>query len=159
MLTNAQLATLQADILADPALAEFVSSGRDNAITSAYNSDSGAIVWRTSAQRGEVMGDWFDWSQVDNLTAGQARIWDYLFDNDARSCNPANSNVRAGIAECWKGTAAKLAVQAMVLGYCKRPATRAEALFATGNKTLASPGTMTFEGVITDADIARALRG
>ena len=159
MLTTEQTAALAADIAADPTLAAYAAEGRDNQITAAYNEPGTAVVWRTSARRDEVMGDGFDWAQVDNLTNGQARIWDYLFDNEQRSCNPANPNVRAGIAECWKGTAAKLAVQATVLGYCKRTATRAEGLFATGVKTSASPGTLTFVGEITDADVARALRG
>jgi hypothetical protein len=159
MLTTEQLQTLNVDIMADPTLSAYAAEGRDNAITAAYNTVGTAVVWRTSLRRDAAMGDGFDWAQVDNLTTGQARIWDYLFDNEQRSCNPSDANVRAGIAECWKGTAAKLAVQATVLGHAKQFATRAEALFATGAKTEVSPGTMVFEGAITDADVARALRG
>lgn len=159
MLTSEQLQALAVDIAADPVLAAFAGDGRDNAITAAYNTTGTAVVWRTSLRRDAAMGNGFDWAQVDNLTVGQARIWDYLFDNEQRICNPSDANVRSGITECWKGTAAKLAVQATVLGHAKRNATRAEALFATGAKTEVSPGTMVFEGAVTDADIARALRG
>ena len=65
------------------------------------------------------MQNGFDWVEVDNLTVGKARIWEWLFDNATTTINPSKANVRAGIAECWKGTAAKLAVQAAVLAHCK----------------------------------------
>jgi len=77
---------------------------------------SNYVVWRTSVPQDEIMQNGFDWVQVDNLTAGKARIWDWLFENSAKTINPSKVNVRAGIAECWKGTAALLAVQAVVFG-------------------------------------------
>lgn len=114
---------------------------------------SNFVVWRTSVPQDEIMQNGFDWVQVDNLTNGKARIWDWLFDNSAKTINPSKVNVRAGIAECWKGTAALLAVQAVVFGHCKRNATVVEKLLATGTGTTLSPATMSFESPISYQDI------
>ena len=114
---------------------------------------SNFIVWKTFVSQDEIMMNGFDWVQVDNLSVGKARIWEWLFNNQTRSMNPSKLNVRAGIAECWKGTAAMLAVQAVVLGHCKRPATVVEKLFATGTGTDASPATMAYESPITYPEV------
>lgn len=114
---------------------------------------SNYVVWRTSVPQDEIMQNGFDWVQVDNLTNGKARIWDWLFDNSAKTINPSKVNVRAGITECWKGTAALLAVQAVVLGHCKRNATVVEKLLATGTGTTVSPATMSLESPISYQDI------
>ena len=98
----------------------------------------------------------FDWVQVDNLSVGKARIWDWLFSNQLQTMNPSKTNVRAGIAECWKGTAAMLAVQAAILVHCKRAANRLEALFATGTGTDASPSTMAVEGTVSYQEVEQA---
>lgn len=160
MLTTQQAATLKADILADPAFAS-VPHNNDGglAIAAAYNQAAtpAFIVWKTSVSQDEIMQNGFDWVQVDNLSVGKARIWEWLFENSERVINPSKPNVRAGIAECWKGTAAMLAVQAVVLGHCKRSATRAEKLFASGAGTDATPATMTFAGLITSDDIQSAM--
>lgn len=114
---------------------------------------SAFVVWRTSVPQDEITQNGFDWVQVDNLTTGKARIWDWLFNNSNKTINPSRVNVRAGIAECWKGTAALLAVQAVVLGHCKRNASVIEKLFAIGTGTTLSPATMSFEGPISYQDV------
>lgn len=158
-LTPAQLPALKAAILAEPALAQYVTDRRDDLIAAHYNAASLPLVtvWRTAVTRDELTGEGFDWTQVDNLTTGAARIWDWLFDNASRSINPADSGKRGGIAECWKGTAAKLAVGTFVLGKCKRTATRLEALFAVGDGTVAVPAVMGFEGNVSVNDISNLL--
>jgi hypothetical protein len=103
------------------------------------------------------MQNGFDWVRVDNLSVGKARIWEWLFDNQSATFNPSKANVRAGIDECWKGTAADLAVRAAIYVHCKRPATRAEELYAVGSGTDASPSLMAFEGQVTDYDVSAAL--
>ena len=157
MLTPAQLTTLKAAILADPILAAY---GQDAdsayAVAAAFSAPSSYAVWASSVSRDEVTGDGMDWTQVDNLTVGQARIWDWLFDNDAKRINASDPGKRAGVSEAWKGTAAKVAVAAFVLGKCKRNANRIEALLATGTGTTASPGTMNFEGSLSYVDIYSA---
>lgn len=159
MLTSEQKATLAAHIAASPDLATIPNSW-DGAYAIAellqLPAEPVFIVWKTSVAQDEVMQNGFDWVLVDNLTVGKGRIWEWLFDNESSTINPSKANVRAGIAECWKGTAAMLAQQAVILGHCKRPANRLEKLFATGTGTDASPATMSIEGSISYSDVYQA---
>lgn len=158
-MTPEQLATLKAAILAEtnPAFVTMRTANDEQGMADWYNDSSAVYVWRTAVPRKEAQGSGFDWTQVDNLTVGQARIWfDALFDGGPM--NAADAGQRAGVAEAWKGTAAKLAVKAYVLGVCKRLATRCEALFATGTGSQAEPSALGFEGAVSAQDIANALR-
>lgn len=121
------------------------------------NSNSTFYVWKTRVTQDEIMQNGFDWVQVDNLSVGKARIWEWLFLNQDRSINPSKANVRAGIAECWKGTAAFLAVQAVVLGHCKRFASNVERLFTTGTGSEATPGDLTYVGPVGLTELSVAL--
>lgn len=156
MLTDAQKQTLKTFIAANPVWAAMPKNS-DTAffIAAELNKDSPEtfIVWKTSVSQDEIMMNGFDWVQVDNLSVGKARIWEWLFNNEQRVMNPSKLNVRAGIAECWKGTAAMLAVQAVVLGHCKRQATVIEKLLATGTGTDASPATMSYESPISYQEV------
>lgn len=161
MLTTEQLATLKAEILADTdsAVVAARTNGADNELARLYNltASPAFIVWRTSVPRNEAQGSGFDWTQIDNLTVGQARIWfDALFDGGG--LNAADAGQRAGIAEAWKGTAAKLAVKVYILSICKRAATKAEKALATGTGTDAAPAVMGWEGQLTSDDISAAMR-
>jgi hypothetical protein len=148
-MTPSQLQTLRADIAASPDLLALYNAGDRAGLAAAYNAASTFYVWRTSVTQDEIMLNGFDWAQSDNLTVGQARIWEWLFDNASTAINPSKANVRAGISECWKGTAAKVAVATAVLGHCKRLATRLEQVFSTGTGTLQNPGDLGFEGEVT----------
>jgi hypothetical protein len=157
-LTTAQGATLEAAIRANPALTQLVADRRDDLIAAYYNEPASptVTVWRTAVPRVDAQAEGFDWTQVDNLTTGQSRIWfDALFGNGF--VNAADAGQRAGIAEAWKGTAAKVAVATFVLGKCKRAATRAEALFATGTGSVAVPAVMTFEGNVQPSEVSDLL--
>ena len=160
MLTDAQKTTLAADVAADPAFASLPhNSDGAYAIADAYalTIDNAFIVWKSSVTNDEIMQNGFDWTQVDNTTVGKARIWEWMFSNERRSIDPSKLNVRAGIDEAWKGTAAMLAVREAVYGHCKRVANRAEKLFATGTGTTASPATMGFEGRMNYQEVQIAL--
>lgn len=147
-----QLQTLKAAILADQELATI---GRnDTEMARMLNLPTAFVVWRTQVNQDEIMQNGFDWVRVDNLSIGKARIWEWLFDNDKRSINPSKVNVRAGIDEAWKGTAADLAVRAAVYVHCKRPATRAEQILGSGTGTDATPGNLGFEGSVSINDLA-----
>jgi len=115
------------------------------------------IVWKTSVTKDEIMQNGFDWVQVDNLTVGKARIWDWLFDNAQKSINPTKANVRAGIDECWKGTAAMLAVRAAVYVHCKRTANGIEKILATGTGSDGSPAVLGAQGTLTYLDVVQAM--
>jgi hypothetical protein len=157
-LTTAQLQALKASIAADPVLSALpLTSASAQVIADAYNEPASPayVVWRTSLSRHEAQSDGFDWTQCDNLTTGQARIWEWIF-NTTGSMNPSEPGIRSGITECWKGTAPKVAVATFVLGKCKRNASRAEKLFATGSGSTASPSTMAFEGALSSDDVQQA---
>lgn len=89
-------------------------------------------VWRESISIEEIQSNGFEWVEVDSLTVGKARIWEWMRDNGANGIiNPSKLNVRKGIEECWKGTAQRLAVQAAVFALCRKAATRVAKIFAT----------------------------
>ena len=158
-LTTAQLQTLKAAINADPALAA-MPNNNDSAseIAAAFNvtASPAFVVWRSSVSQDEIMQNGFDWTRVDNLSVGKARVWEWMFNNQQRAINPSKANVRAGIDQTWVGTAADLAVRAAVYAHCKRNATRGEKLFATGTGTDADPATMAVEGAISQQNVVDA---
>ncbi|HWS73672.1 MAG TPA: hypothetical protein VN324_00890, partial [Quisquiliibacterium sp.] len=112
-LTTEQLATLRAGVFADPTAAALLAAGNWQEVQAWLNAASSPAytVWRTSVSQDEIMQNGFDWVRVDNLSVGKARIWEWLFDNQSATINPSKANVRAGIDETWKGTAADLAVR------------------------------------------------
>lgn len=159
-LTPEQQATLKAFVEADPVLSTYphtYDGAYDLTAEMQLTATPEFIVWRTSVTKDEIMQNGFDWVRVDNLSVGKARIWEWLFDNQARTFNPSKVNVRAGIDETWKGTAADLAVRAAVYAHCKRAANVLEKLFAAGTGTVASPATMVIEGRISYIDVHSAM--
>ncbi|MDP3164375.1 MAG: hypothetical protein Q8N06_02810 [Hydrogenophaga sp.] len=159
MLTTTQKATLKTAIAAelDPVFVSYRTAGATGQMAEWFNQPSTVTVWRTSVPKDEITMNGFDWTRLDNLTVGKARVWDGLFDNASRITNPSKPNVRAGIDTVWSGITADLAVRAAVYVHCKRFATRAEKLFATGLGTDAAPSIMGFEGQISDQDVVRAI--
>lgn len=159
MLTDAQKQALAAAIRAstDPAVVAALAIRDDVTLVTWCNAPSAFIVWKSRVTQDEIMQNGFDWVRVDNLSVGKARIWEWLFDNAQSSINPSKPNVRAGIDECWKGTAADLAVRAAVYVHCKRPATNAEAVFATGTGTDATPGDLVLDGNVGATEMSQAL--
>lgn len=159
-LTPEQLQTFRAALYAetDPEFVGYREAGLAQPMTEWYNRPANPpkVVWKTRLELEEITSNGFDWVRVDNLSVGKARIWEWMFGGEDKSINPSKPNIRAGIAEVWKGTAADLAVQATVLQHCKRGTSRIEALFAVGVGTTESPATMGFEGLLTEMDISLA---
>jgi hypothetical protein len=166
-LTAPQLATLKAAIEADPILvAKPLNSDGYYETAAILNTELASpdfYVWRTLVTQDEIMQNGFDWVRVDNLSVGKSRIWEWMFDNAATAINPSKANVRAGIAEVWKGTAADNAVRFAVFEHCQTRATRAQKLFATGTGATTDqdgvgPATMAVEAItMSDVEAARAL--
>lgn len=154
-LTTQQLLTFKAAILAESAVASFLASGNVGAVAGYYNQASSVVVWRTSVSQDEIMQNGFNWTRVDNLSVGKARIWEWLFSNASRAINPAKSNVRAGIDATWVGTQPDLDQRAAVYVHCKRAATRYEALFSDGAGTTAAPSVLGVdqEGVTIEGQV------
>jgi len=148
---------LKADILADPVLSQWAATGYMAAeIAAAYNGQATPdwTVWKSAVEVDEIMRNGMDWARVDNLSVGKARIWDWM--GRLGTFDASKPNIRAGIDATWVGTAADLAVRAMVYTHCKRSATRAEKLLSSGTGTTASPARMGFEGNLTYQDIEAA---
>lgn len=164
MLTTAQLQALKTAINADPALSSQPNNSDGAfAIAAALNQTASPawVIWRTSVTRQEILQNGFDWTRLDNLTVGKARIWSDIFVDGV--VNPAKPNVRAGIEAVWVGTQADLDVRAAVYGHCKRNATRAQKIFSTGTGSPATPATLDaniaddFQLTFADVESARQL--
>ena len=161
MFTTQQDTTIKDYILADPVLSVLEpSTDNVNLILAALNANKSPAfyVWRDKVTQDEIMQNGFDWTQVDNLTVGKARIWQWMFDNASKSINPTKANIRAGVDAAWVGTAAMLAVRAVIYTHLYRPATVLEALFATGTGTTVSPGDIATHGAIHFTDVTRILQ-
>ena len=156
-LTSAQYQTLKTYIANDPVLNAFpMNSDGSWEIARLMNQEVSPsyIVWKTNVSIDEIMRNGMAWDRVDNLTVGKARIWDWL--GRLGYFDASKPNVRAGIDAAWVGNAADLAVRASIYGHCRRKATIAEKLFATGSGTDASPSSMAFEGQLSYQDVDQA---
>lgn len=158
MLTTEQKLIVKNYVEADPALSLLAPSA-DNAFAIAAALQAVAspafIVWKSSVTRKEILQNGFDWTRLDNLSVGKARVWTEIFVDG--SLDPSKANVRTGIESVWVGTAADLAVRAAVYVHCKRSATIIEKILATGTGTDATPATMGYEGAVNYNDIGAAM--
>lgn len=165
-LTPAQLATLKADILADPVLAaKPMNDDGHLAIAQAYNllAAPDYWVWRTAVTKEEFVqgagpeGTTFIWVGNGFITrsVGEQTAWRELF-SGADACNPSLTNVRQAFTDIFSGTGNAASNRAHMSAVSRRKARRGERLFAAGTGSTASPGTMTFEGQITGPDVAQA---
>lgn len=159
-LTTGQLQTLKTWLLAN------ATQINEHQAAEALNTDADPVfyVYRTTVPMSEIMLNGFDWTRVDNLGVGKARIWEWMVDADPvnRAIDASKSNIRAGINAVWTGTAPDLAVRAAVYLHCQRPATVAEKLLITGGAGTAcdangaGPATMGFEGDVSSQDVIDA---
>jgi len=183
MLTATQLATLKAHVAANtntiPAGQPWSGSFVDVAVKDVPNNSDGNAavagwygltaapafkVYRQSVPMSEIMLNGFNWTRVDNLSIGKARIWDWMFNADpfGHTIDPSKANIRAGINAVWVGTQADLDVRAAVYLHCFRDAKNGETVFASGAGTAADatgegPGTTTLTEPITAQDVNSAL--
>lgn len=151
MLTTEQIPVFKAFVEADPVL-NLIPHSYDGAYALAEalkaNASPDFIVWRTSVAAEEIMSNGFIWTAVDALTAGKARIWDWM--TRYGTINPSKLNVRQGMADAF-GAASAMATG--IMPHLKRNANILEKLFATGTGTTASPATMTIEGSLSYQEI------
>lgn len=142
-LTPAQQTTLKTYINGIPALAAYPLTGDGYFdLAARLNTELAApdfFVWKERLAWEDVRNNGFAWVEVDGLTIGKARIWEWMFPTEVSTINPAKQNIRAGIEECWKGTAARLAVQASVFGHCTKKATHVEKCFAAASVAPPTP--------------------
>jgi len=155
MLTTAQQAILKAAILADPELDAFPQNG-DGAwgIAALLNLPAvpAFVVWRSDVPTKDCKKA-MNWVEYIGRSVGERDAWQFMLSNG--TINPSDINVRQGIADIFSGPQA-VATRAALLAIATRTATRAEKLFATGDGTVASPGTMGYEGNLSYQDVLEA---
>lgn len=154
-LTAEQRITLAAHIRANQS-SEVIAAlvGRnDSELARLYNLPSTFIIWRENIRPDEYR-EAIVWTEVDGLTAGKARIWEWISQNMTANLNASKAGVRQGIADAF---VAGSGTRNGLLAVAKQAASIAEAVFATGTGTNAVPGVRTFVGVVTTEDIGRAL--
>jgi len=154
-LTTAQLATLKAAILADPDAAVIAARAirNDTEVARLYNLASTFVVWRTAVPPEDYRQS-VVWTEVDALTVGKARIWEWLTSNMSMAFDPSKANVRTGLSDCW---AVNTTTRTQLIALSKRFATKGEKVFAAGTGSDATPGALVFEGEIGFMDVAQAL--
>ena len=161
-LTTEQSAALKAFIAADPTLS-LIPKTADGAfdIAAQLNRPASPVfhVWRTAVNIADIMQNGFDWTRVDNLTIGKARIWEFM--TAAGTLNPSRPTVRAGFEACFSVEAGDGTTRQAIYDHCARPATRAEKLYATGTGAAPThhgigPATLVFEGNLIYQDVLEA---
>lgn len=150
-----QRATLAAHIRAntDPAVVAAVSIRDDQAVAAVYNQPSSFYVWRESVPA-EDYREAIVWTEVDQLSAGAARIWEWITQNMTAPLNATSTNVRQGIADAFGPSTSS---RGNLIAVGKEQATLAESLFATGTGSENSPGIRVFIGQVPVDDVSRAL--
>lgn len=159
-LTLGQLQTLKNDIAADPVLnAQPNNSDGAFAIAAAYNLPASPTftVWKTNVSIREV-GDNMVGTELAGLSSLNHTRLLTVVTLSTGGINPSLADRRAFFDDIFSG-AGGAQTRAKLLILWKRPATRAEKLFATGTGSDASPATMTFEGNLSfqHVEAARAL--
>lgn len=161
-LTTAQLQAIKADIAADGTLNSKPNNSDGNfEIAAIYNQAASPdfFVWKTSVTVTEIMQNGFDWTRVDNLTVGKARIWEFM--TAIGTIRPNQANVRAGIEACFSVEVGDQTTRQAIYNHSVRLASRIEKLLATGSGTAPShhgvgPATMESEGPISYSEIEQA---
>lgn len=167
-LTQAQLATLKADILADPVLnAKANNSDGAFEIAAAYNliAVPDFWVWRTAVTKHEITNDTsrnlttFTWVGNGFITrsVGEQAAWTELF-NSSLTINPSRPSVRQAFLDIFSGVGNAAANRIHLDTVARRKATRAQKLFATGTglDTAVGSGTMTVENDLSFTDVQTA---
>ena len=138
-----------------------MNSDGDFAIAAAYNltATPNYFVWKPSVVVNDLMLAPFDWTRVDNLTVGKARIWDWM--GQVGIIDPSQANIRAGINACFSVAVGDAPCRQAMFNGSQRLATRVEKLFATGTGTATTdlgvgPSVMGFEGPLSYQDVSAA---
>ena len=158
MLTNAQLLTLKAAILADPTLsAQPMTSDGAFVIAEAFNLNANPnfTVWKTNVLVREI-GDNFVGTELSGLSSLNHTRLQTVAIFSTEGVNPSLPDRRAMFDDIFSG-AGGAGTRAKLLILWKRLATRFEKLYATGTGSDVVPATMILEGKLSyfDVELAR----
>ncbi len=159
-MNNSQYPILKAALLADtdPDVQAAVSARNDTEIARLYNLDSSFIVFKKWVELKDI-GEAVNYVAVEAMTdANRGRITTFYTMNPS-GFSPSRSDMRDYWANTFSGALGGQGAntRAALEALWRRPATRAEAVFATGTGTTANPGELVFEGTITINDVGKAL--
>lgn len=155
MLTNDQLLTIQADILANPDL-NALPNAPDGAfeIAKLYNLNAvpDFYIWKSNYSTKDIR-EVMVWDEYLTTSADDKSTFELMISNGV--INMAKVNVRAGIDEIFKNPGQAGALAAVTDGG-KRLSTRLEKLLSTGTGTQIAPAIAAFEGNVFYQDIHKA---
>ena len=154
MLTDTQQTTLAAHIRAntDIDVVAALAIRNDTELARLYNLDSSYVVWRELVTPDEYYAG-IVWTEVDNLTVGKARIWEWITRSMTVGYDATQPNIRAGLGEAFKN----LDTATNLIPLSKELATIAQEIYATGTGSVGDPGVRDVVGDITINDVGRAL--
>lgn len=162
-MTPEQRTSLKAYIQGVPALAAMSTGpttdfyGLMNALNVTHSPDF--IVTKTALSRHDILtatsdeATTFAWAGGAYITRSQGErdAFREMF-NSTGTVNPTLPSITAAFADIFSG-AGGASNRTHVTAMSKRKATVAEKALASGTGTLVSPGTMTFEGVVSLSDV------
>jgi len=153
MLTTAQKATLKTHIQANSDTNALFVAGNLAGLADLLNLPAAPTywAWRTAVPATDYKGAaGIVWAEVDALSAGKARIFEWLTGQLTAPINAADANVRQGILDSF---ASNSVTRANLIVLARRTVTRVEQLFAidtpgssAARGTTADPDTLTVEG-------------
>lgn len=156
-LTAAQFTTVRAAVCADVATARpLLQAGDVPALKAWLNASSGTFtVWKSKVSIEEV-GDNIVGTELAGLSSLNTTRLQAIIMLSPNGVNPSKGDRRAFFDDVFSGTGGALTRPKLLLLW-KRIATRVERVFATGTGTDAVPATLTWEGALSDNDVARII--
>ena len=158
-LTTAQLQTFRAALFAetDPELVTYRTNGQTGLVAEWYRKPRvpTLTVWKTRVSNDDI-GDAMNGSEVAGLSSLNMQRAQLLANYSNGYQNPSRADRRAAFDAIFSGAGGQN-TRAALAALWRRPATRIEALFATGAGTDAAPATLVFEGSISDRDVDAAI--
>jgi hypothetical protein len=132
-LTDAQYTTLANHIRAntDPDVVAALAIRNDTELARIYNLDSATDVWKPEVTPEEYRANMV-WTEVDQLTAGASRIWEWITSNMTLPFDASDVNVRQGLTDVF---GQNTTTRTQLLAVSKRFASVYEGIFATGTGT------------------------
>ena len=146
-LSPAQVTALKSICAVDATCAALGASADDVGLAAWFNAADPAacVVWRHDISIPEAHAVMV-WTEVDAMSAGKARIWEWM--RNVQVLDARQLNIRQGLSDAF---ASATATRTAPLALAKRNATRAERALASGACTSGSPSITTWTGPISFA--------
>lgn len=153
-MNNSQLAAFKAAILAetDPAFVALRNANSTGAMAAWYNETATPTftVWKTDVDVDDFKAAMV-WSEVAGLTTIKASVLTLILAGSRVVVS--SQNIRDAFAAIFNAGTTLTNLAALA----KRPVNRVERVFATGTGSNGSPGTLVFDGTVSNQDVIDAL--